>query len=167
MKRHVLLIGAFAAVAVLPGCNSDITGVGPPSDPATETFAASLAVDIASMTKTKEGVYYKDLVVGTGATVNDSAVTINVTYAGFLKDGKLFDSGTNVAFGLNDVVPGFRIGLLGMKESGKRKIVIPSELGYGPINKKDINGKITIPRQSTLIFDVEVLKVTKPTSPAT
>ena len=161
MKRYAFL---FAAVFVAVSCNDAITGLGPPSDPTKETFASSLGVDIATMSKTG-GVFYKDLVVGTGLTVTDSAVTVNVTYAGYLKDGKLFDSGTNFAFTLSGLIPGFHIGVLGMKEGGRRKIVVPSELGYDGHSIRNSDNTIKIPRQSTLIFDVDVLKVTNPTPP--
>jgi peptidylprolyl isomerase len=160
MKRYAFLLATLLASA---SCNDDVTGLGPPSDPSTETFATSLGVDLAQMSKTPDGVYYEDIFLGTGPDVTDKTLTVNVTYAGYLKDGKLFDSGTNVALDLNIVVPGFRIGMQGMKEGGKRKIVIPSALGYGGSSVRDAaTGAIKIPRQSTLIFDVEVLKVTNP-----
>jgi peptidylprolyl isomerase len=163
MKSHALL---FASLIAAASCNSDVVGLEPPSDPSTETFAASLGVDIATMTRQDNGVYYKDLIVGTGGMVTDTAVTVNVTYAGYVKDGTLFDSGSNVAITLSGVVPGFRSGLIGMKEGGKRKVVIPSELGYAGRSQRNSAGKIIIPRQSTLIFDITVLKVTNPTPPA-
>jgi FKBP-type peptidyl-prolyl cis-trans isomerase FkpA len=159
MKRsHFLFIALLASAS----CNDDVTGLGPPSDPTKETFAASLGVDVSQMTRKSDGLFYSDVVVGTGPEVTDKTTSVNVTYAGFLKDGKLFQSGTNVAFDPAGVVPGFRSGLLGMKEGGKRKLVIPSDLGYGSRSRKESDGSITIPRQSTLIFDVEVIKVTNP-----
>lgn len=160
MKRYALLLaGLFAAAA----CNNDITGLEPPSNPATETFAASLGIDLSTFSKTTDGVYYKDLVVGAGAVVKSATDSIRVTYSGYLKDGSLFDSGTNVKFIPASVVQGFRSGLQGMKEGGRRKLVIPSELGYGSRSRRDpATGKITIPRQSTLIFDVQLLKVFNP-----
>jgi peptidylprolyl isomerase len=160
MKRYAFLVVTLLAAAA---CNDKVTGLGPPSDPTKETFAASLGVDLTQMSKTKSGVYYKDVVVGTGAEVTDSATTVNVTYAGYLKDGKLFDSGTNAAFSPGGVIPGFREGMMGMKEGGKRKLVIPSTLGYGGQSIRNSDNTIKIPRQSTLVFDVEILKVTNPT----
>jgi FKBP-type peptidyl-prolyl cis-trans isomerase FkpA len=159
MKRYQFLVVALLAAA----CNDKITGLGPPSDPTKETFAASLGVDLSQMSK-KDGVYYKDLVIGTGAEVTDTVVSVNVTYAAYLKDGKLFDSGTNVSFSPSGVIPGFRSGLLGMKEGGKRKVVIPSSLGYGGQSIRNTDNTIKIPRQSTLVFDLEVVKVTNPTT---
>lgn len=168
MKRYALIVAALAAVAV--SCNDNVAGLEPPSDPATETFAPSLGVDISQMTRTPEGVYYRDLTVGTGLDFTTSADSIDLSYAGFLKDGTLFESQSNTRFRplqLSGLVPGFRIGMLGMKEGGARKIVIPSELGYGGKSRRDPNTlEIVIPRQSTLIFDITLIRVFNP-APAT
>jgi FKBP-type peptidyl-prolyl cis-trans isomerase FkpA len=150
------------AAATLLACNDDVAGLGPPSDPTTEEFAPSLNVNIATMTRHPSGVWYRDDVVGDGAEVTDASDTIVVNYAGFLKDGDLFDSGTNVTFPRGGLVEGFQNGVLGMKVGGTRKLVIPSELGYGGVSQKDPQGQITIPRQSTLIFDVTLRRVHTP-----
>jgi len=98
-----------------------------------------------------------------GAAETEATDTVWVNYAGYLKDGKLFDSGTNVKFIPAQLVPGFRTGMVGMKVGGRRKIVIPSELGYGGVSRRDpVTGKITIPRQSTLIFDIDLLNLHTP-----
>lgn len=152
MKRLLLLT---LAVGVM-GCTGEIAGLGPPSDPATETFAASLGVDLSKMTKTPDGLYYRDLNVGTGAAVT-SDTTVTVTYAGYLTDGTLFDSGTGVQFLTSGVVPGFSEGLKaggGMKVHGVRQLVIPSALGYGQDGSPP-----AIPRQSTLVFKVTLVSI--------
>jgi FKBP-type peptidyl-prolyl cis-trans isomerase FkpA len=164
MKSHVLLLVSLFAAA---SCNNEITGLEPPSDPSTETFAVSLAVNLSQMTRLDNGVYYRDLAIGTGAEVTDTAVSVNVTYAGFLKDGTLFSSGTNESFTLALVIPGLRSALFGMKVGGRRKVVIPSELGYAGHSQRGSDGKIIIPRQSTLVYDVEVLTVVHPEPAAT
>jgi peptidylprolyl isomerase len=164
MKHNVFFLLAFLGVA---SCNHDITGLGPSSDPATETFAPSLGVDIASMTKQPNGVYYQDVVVGaaTAPEVTSATSTVTVNYAGYLKDGTLFDSGAGAVFDPDVLIPGFRTGMMGMREGGKRKIVIPSEQGYGGHSIKNADNRtIKIPRQSTLVFDVEITKVTNPTT---
>ena len=168
MKHPVVvrLLCAGAVAAAILACSDTVAGLGPPSDPATETFAPALNVDVATMTKLPSGVYIRDSVVGTGDEITSLSDTAVVNYAGYLKDGTLFDSGTNSTFPLAGVVPGFRQGLIGMKVGGSRKIVIPSELGYGGVSQKDANGQITIPRQSTLVFNVTLLRVHTPT-PAT
>ena len=162
MKPSALLLAA-SLLATAAACNGDITGLEPPSDPATETFAASLGVNIASMTKTPEGVYYLDQVVGTGPEVGENTDSLRVTYALYLKDGNLVESATNSKFSLGGVIPGFRIGLMGMKQGGRRRVVIPSELGYGRFTQyefqDDGDREVKIPRQSTLIFDIEAVAV--------
>ncbi len=158
MKRYVFLLGALLAA----GCNDDITGLGPPSDPATETFALSLGVNISEMTKLPGGVYISDAIIGTGDEVVAATDTVWATYAGFLKDATLFDSGINVKFQTATIIRGLQIGLQGMKVGGRRKVVIPSELGYGRISREGPDGKILIPRQSTLIFDIDLLRLHTP-----
>lgn len=161
MKPYILLFAASLAAAA---CNNDVTGLEPPSDPAKETFAASLGVDIPSMSRTTSGVYYLDQVVGAGPEVTDKTDSVVVTYAGYLKDGKLFDNATGAKLVPSALIVGFRTGMIGMREGGKRKLVIPSELGYGGVTQRKSDGTINIPRQSTLVFDIELLKVHNPAS---
>jgi FKBP-type peptidyl-prolyl cis-trans isomerase len=160
MTHRVLV---FLALVGAVSCNDTITGLEPPSDPATETFAASLGVSITSMTKLASGVYYADTLVGTG-TVADTTTTdsVYVTYVGRLKNGTQFDAATNVLFVPAVLIDGVRLGMIGMKPGGKRKLVIPSHLGYGPRAVKQTDGSIKIPRQSTLVFDIVLLKVYNP-----
>lgn len=155
MKLWYPAIALMAAIA----CNDEITGLEPPSNPATETFATSLNVNIAQMTKLPNGVYIQDITVGTGAEVVAKTDTVWVNYAGFLKDGKLFDSGTNTKFEPASLIKGLSSGMMGMKVGGERLVVIPSELGYGGTTKRDFSGKILIPRQSTLVFKVTLIKL--------
>lgn len=166
MKASVLLLISLAATAA---CNNDIAGLEPPSDPATETFAPSLNVDISSMTKLPGGTYIKDLVAGTGDSVTANTDTVWVTWAGYLKDGTLFDAETNRKFQPIQLVPGFRGGMIGMRVGGRRQIIVPSEQGFGSISQRGDDGKILIPRQSTLIIDVTLLNLHQfvpPESPA-
>ena len=102
-----------------------------------------------------------DIVVGTGeeARVGD---TVTVDYMGTLTDGKKFDSskdhGQPFSFTLGEgsVIKGWEEGVPGMKVGGKRTLVIPPDLAYGN------NAAGPIPANSTLIFEIELLKVTKP-----
>jgi len=124
-----------------------------------------LGIDIATMSTTTSGVFYKDIIAGasTAAEVGAKTDSVRVTYAGFLKDGTLFDSQINFLLVPSGTIPGFRDGLMGMREGGRRKLVIPSDLGYGGHSVKNPStGKITIPRQSTLVFDIQLLKVYNP-----
>ncbi len=99
-----------------------------------------------------------DEVVGTG----DEAVagkTISVNYLGTLTDGTKFDSSydRNQPFefqlGAGMVIQGWEQGFAGMKVGGKRKLVIPASMGYGD---RSVG---SIPANSTLVFEVELLAV--------
>jgi hypothetical protein len=110
---------------------------------------------------------YIDEVVGTGAAlgVTDAAQcdtnpasvpTVTVHYTGWLNDGTKFDSsvdrGTPASFNLCGVIPGWTVGVGSMNVGGKRRLVIPAGLAYGPDGRPP-----SIPGGATLIFDVEVL----------
>lgn len=101
-----------------------------------------------------------DEVVGTGAeAVAGKSVTVN--YVGSLTDGTVFDAsakhgdtGFTFTLGAGEVIQGWDQGIAGMKEGGKRKLVIPAALAYG---NQAVGG--VIPANSTLVFEVELLKV--------
>ena len=110
------------------------------------------------MITTPSGLQYQDIVVGTG-TEAKAGNKVKVHYVGTLTDGTKFDSsvdrGQPFDFDLGEgrVIKGWDEGVAGMKVGGKRKLVIPPELGYGgrAIGK--------IPSNSILIFEVELLDV--------
>jgi FKBP-type peptidyl-prolyl cis-trans isomerase FkpA len=161
IKKLFLLV---LVLGVAGGCNHDVLGAGTPSDPATETFNPSLGVDLAASQRTESGVYYRDIRTGTGevAAAEDG---VTVTFVGRLKDGTIFGSqSTPAQRALALFIRGFRDGVVGMRVGGVRKLVIPSALAYGWEGNPDANPPI--PRNATLIFDVELFAVTKPT-PAT
>ncbi len=101
-----------------------------------------------------------DTVVGTGETA-EAGDLVTVHYTGRFVDGKVFDSSVvrgepfQFVLGRGQVIAGWDEGIVGMKVGGKRTLSIPPELGYG---KDDYS---TIPGNSTLIFDIELLKVQK------
>jgi hypothetical protein len=107
---------------------------------------------------TKSGLKYIDEVVGKGQSPSFGK-TVVVHYTGTLQDGTKFDSsrdrGTPFEFpiGIGKVIKGWDEGVMTMKVGGKRKLIVPPELGYGsqPAGQ--------IPPNSTLIFDVELLGV--------
>ncbi len=112
-----------------------------------------------SMKGSMEGLKIEDLKLGTGdEAVSGKKVTVN--YSGTLLDGKKFDSsfdrGVPFSFnlGAKEVIKGWDLGVSGMKVGGKRKLTIPSELGYGARG-----AGADIPPNATLVFEVELLKV--------
>jgi peptidylprolyl isomerase len=105
-----------------------------------------------------EQVKTEDLQVGTGKEAqNGNKLTVN--YVGTLTDGTKFDSSYDrkepftFTLGEGQVIKGWDEGLLGMKEGGKRRLTIPPSLAYGE------SGSGPIPPNSTLIFEIELLKV--------
>src|SRR6266850_746990 len=126
---------------------------------------AAFAQGQANMTTTKSGLKYIDQKVGTGDVAVKGA-TVQVNYTGWLyvdgKRGSKFDSSLdrNTPFdfklGARQVIAGWDEGVEGMKVGGKRELIIPPDLAYGP---RAVGG--VIPANSTLDFEVELLKVTK------
>ncbi len=108
---------------------------------------------------TPSGLKITDLVVGNGPEAK-SGDKVSVNYRGTLTNGKEFDSSysRNEAFnfplGAGRVIRGWDEGVAGMKVGGKRKLVIPPDLGYG---ERGAGG--VIPPNATLIFEVELVKV--------
>lgn len=143
---------AFAAA-----CGDSTTDPGVPSIPATETYAAALSVNLGTMIKKSDDLYVQDVVVGTGTEATNGRL-LRVTYSGYLINGTKFDSnvgGSTFPFtlGAREVITGWDQGVAGMRVGGKRKLVIGSNLAYGPA------GRGTIPRNATLVFDVELVAV--------
>jgi len=103
------------------------------------------------------GLMWYDMVEGDGPSPASPASTVTVHYTGWLVDGTKFDSsvdrGQTIEFPLNRVIPGWTEGVGSMKVGGKRKLLIPSELAYGP------GGRGSIPPNAFLVFDVELFGV--------
>ncbi|MGH7619668.1 MAG: FKBP-type peptidyl-prolyl cis-trans isomerase [Gemmatimonadaceae bacterium] len=149
-ERALVRSLTIAGVVALAGCNLDVAQApDSPTDPATETFAPGLMVDISKMQKTTAGTYYQDLKVGTGATLTPAiGVSVIVSYAGFLKDGAVFAQALDQLLSITSLPPGLADGMTGMNEGGERLVVVPSALGYRNV---PVPG---VPANSTLVFDV-------------
>jgi FKBP-type peptidyl-prolyl cis-trans isomerase FkpA len=145
---------ALLAMVSLTSClNLNVDGPGSePSDPAHESFDASLHVDISTMQRTPSGVYYKDGPLGEGAPFTGLG-TLTITFVGFLKTGALFQQGSDVQITLGNETVGLQEGLQGMRVGGERLLGIPSALGFG----NTVTG--TVPPNSTLVYDIVVTSV--------
>ena len=151
---------AVAALALLAACGLD-TGpnVPDPIDPANDSYASSLGIDISTFTKQANGVYIKDLTVGTGdaAAVNDS---VQVDYTGYLPNGTQFDTSKQTGrdplefvIGKSIYIPAFEASVVGMQPGGVRHIIIPTGLAYGANG----NSQAGIPPNTNLIFKIEYI----------
>ncbi len=100
-----------------------------------------------------------DLILGQGKEISRGALCF-VHYTGFLDDGTKFDSSLDkgrpfqFVFGTGRVIKGWDLGLIGMREGGKRKLFVPSVLAYG-----DRQIGTLIRPHSNLSFEIELLEV--------
>jgi len=158
---------AICVLAIL-GCSSrdKPAGAAPAAEPAADAAAAA-PTDAPASTGTETMALQKtDLAPGNGAEIK-SGQTALVHYTGWLYDaaapenkGKKFDSSVdrNEPFefpvGAGMVIKGWDEGVVGMKVGGKRRLVIPPEMGYGSRGAGGV-----IPPGATLVFDVELVEI--------
>ena len=106
---------------------------------------------------TPSGLKYIDEVVGTGVQPKTTS-QVTVHYTGWLESGKKFDSsrdrGQPATFPLGGVIKGWTEGVSGMRAGGKRRLIIPGNLAYGPAGRPPL-----IPANATLVFDIELISV--------
>ncbi|MBM3975394.1 MAG: hypothetical protein FJ299_00210 [Planctomycetes bacterium] len=127
----------------------------------TPTTAVALPGETAAgdPQKSASGLVWYDLKVGGGEQPAGPSTKVKVHYTGWLLDGKKFDSsvdrGEPIDFPLNGVIKGWTEGVGSMKVGGKRKLVIPANLGYGS------RATGIIPANGVLVFDVELIAIVK------
>lgn len=134
-KKHILIIIIFTLIAI-SGCSKGGKEI-----------------------ITSSGLKYTEIKEGSG-TAATNGKKVMVHYVGTLENGKVFDSSLNTNQPLNfilgsgEMVPGFDEGILNMKVGGRRKLVIPPNLAWGPEGAQGV-----IPPNATVIFDIELLDV--------
>lgn len=123
-------------------------------------FAESLGIDLSEMQRTASGLYVQDLADGRGLAARSGHVVV-VHYTGWLPNGEQFDStresGEARSFQLGarrDVIAGWEEGVSGMRIGGKRRLVVPPQLGYGA---RGVPG--AIPPNATLIYEFELVDI--------
>jgi len=151
--------GTSATTAPAPTTPPSTVPVTPVQDPSPAgTYGTKPTVTVPTGTP-PAGLQSTDLITGTGATVA-AGDTVTVQYVGVAwSTGKQFDAswddgnGQPTTFSLNQVIPGWSQGMVGMKVGGRRELVIPPSLGYGA------SGQGPIGPNETLIFIVDLYKV--------
>ena len=164
-RSRLLTIGAIVLVIALYvgiRMSQDARPIPEPARPtevANSTGEGSTPTAEAKAPATPGKLVKQDLKVGTGAEAKPGQ-TVTVHYRGTLTNGTKFDASYDrgepfsFSLGAGQVIKGWDQGVAGMKIGGRRKLIIPSELGYGP---KGAGEKI--PPNATLVFEVELLKV--------
>lgn len=151
---------AIPTPAPLPGQQATLPAVPnqPPQPQQPQQPAAPQGMaDVPGATKSPTGLQFIDQVTGSGPQPQPGQ-TVTVHYTGMLENGQVFDSsvqrGQPAEFSVDQVIPGFREGIMGMKVGGKRKLYIPTALGYGA---QGAGG--AVPPNANLIFEVELIAV--------
>lgn len=152
------LLGMMVFGAVLAGCASNSStpqaNIPNPTSPTNALQEEPMATNSSEVTE----LIIEDITLGKGAEAVDGAV-VQVHYVGTLTDGTKFDSSRDrgepfeFTLGSGMVIEGWDQGVKGMKVGGVRKLTIPPELAYG---SRDLG---TIPPNSTLVFEVELLAI--------
>ena len=158
--RVLRSLSAVAAIALMAACDlSTDPNLPDPIDPAKDSYATALGVDIATMTKLANGVYIKDKTVGQGgaAAANDS---VQINYTGWLPNGTQFDTSKQPSrkplefvVGKGVYIPAFETAVVGMQPGGVRLIVIPTALAYSTLGKPEAG----IPPNTNLVFQLEFI----------
>lgn len=153
-KTQLMLVSAFALTMAFSACtkNADKSAEQGTTESAP---AAAPAKTYSDVTELK----IEDLKVGTG-TEAKAGNTVTVHYTGWLTNGNKFDSSVDrgqpfpFKLGAGQVIQGWDKGVAGMKVGGKRRLMIPPQMGYGERGAGNV-----IPPNATLVFEVELLDV--------
>lgn len=123
------------------------------------TDAAGEDAGTGDLVTTDSGLQYEEIVEGTGAKPQPGQ-RVTVHYTGRLEDGTKFDSSRDrnrpftFTIGVGQVIKGWDEGVMDMRVGGRRRLIVPPELGYGARGAGGV-----IPPNATLIFDVELLRI--------
>jgi FKBP-type peptidyl-prolyl cis-trans isomerase FkpA len=153
----LLAVPLLVLTACSPGDNTD-NMESAQGEPADLTYANNLAVDLEQMQRSPSGLYIRETAPGTGEAAKPGD-RVKVHYTGWLANGQQFDSsrsGEPIEFtlGTGEVIAGWDEGVAGMQVGGRRQLVIPPALGYGPMSPGG-----GIPPNATLVFEVELLGI--------
>lgn len=133
--------------------------------PSTETTAVQTYLTDNGITASQlpSGLFYSVTTQGTGQGIVNLCSKITVNYKGRLTNGTTFDStasGTPATFQLGMVITGWQKGVPLISKGGKITLYIPPTLGYGATDVKNNAGVIVVPKNSILIFEIELLDIT-------
>lgn len=146
----MLLVG----LAILAAAGAALAWAGT-RDANAEFFAANAGEE--GVVTTASGLQYKVLEKGQGPNPTDQD-HVFITYKGELLNGEVFDQSQQpVDFPVQGVVPGFSEALKLMPRGSRMTVWIPPQLGYGAEDRKDPTGKVVIPANSVLKFDIGML----------
>lgn len=159
MLKNIIL--SFCVLALFSGCAKD--EIDPCEyDPCAEKAPNNEIQDVQNYLTANgitaiehcSGLFYEIVSQGSGAVPGNCSV-VTVQYEGRLTDGTLFDGTTTdpVSFGLNQLITGWRNGLIHLMEGGQIKLYVPPSFGYGS------SGNGPVPPNAILIFTIDLIDV--------
>ena len=151
--RFINLVFSMILALSLTGCSNKDKEEQRCSTAAEDDAIMQSYISANGITATKHasGLYYQIIEPGSGATPTSSS-TVKANYTGKFTNNTTFDGGT-ASFPLGNVIAGWQIGIPLIKQGGKIKLIIPPYLAYGCYDYR------SIPGNSVLVFDVELLEV--------
>lgn len=185
MRRRLTLLAAACALAAVAACgySDPYAGTGPIADespgasaapsvsPGADDFNAGAGLPVVTY---PDGLKVIDLTSGTGELAKQGE-NATVQYTGWFTNGTVFDTSRQAGRGPfpftltigAGVIDGWVEGVQGMKVGGRRKLIIPPALAYGPQGRTDPNtGATIIPQNATLVFEIELLSVAPGPTPS-
>ncbi len=153
-KNIILTILALISISVISSCKKDYIDWGKLREAEIADRNKYLADNNINVKPTSTGLYYIETKKGTGLKPREG-LDVEVKYTGKFLNGKVFDSSDSFHFIFNteSVIQGWNEGIGYMRKGGKATLIIPSKLAYGAY------GNATIPKYSTLVFDIELINV--------
>jgi peptidylprolyl isomerase len=154
LRYAIIVVTALALV--FPGCSKKESPEQVAEQPSSQVERMETS---GQEVTTASGLKYVDIKIGKGESPQKGQTAV-VHYTGWLTDGKKFDSSVErgmpfeFAIGQGKVIKGWDEGVSTMKVGGKRKLIIPPELGYGGRGAGGV-----IPPNATLVFEVELLEI--------
>lgn len=148
-------------LALFPAAGGCLDRISAPTCSPVAFTQASVSADTVTTTT---GLRYIEGTVGPGAAV-DWCNTVAIHYDAFLLDGTRFDTSRDTdspllfSPGLGDLIDGIEQGVVGVRVGGTRRLIIPPALGFGSDPRRDPDGQIVIPGNSTVVYDIEVVQV--------
>ena len=160
LERSTLVrVDLLLLLLAAPGLSCAGGGVGGATPIPEVEFSPELGIELDRMTRSSSGLYSMDLEVGMGEEARTTRL-VTVHYIGSFPDGEVFESSlasgepASFTLGRQEVIPGWEEGIRGMREGGRRKLVVPPRLAYGRRGLDDL-----IPGNAVLVFEVQLLRV--------
>lgn len=157
--ERVLICFLMLAATLIFACSQKETAAPQTNNGGDRAMEKGAGDQSEKMVRTPSGLQYEDIVAGSGASPAPGK-KVTVHYTGWLMDGKKFDSSVDrnepfvFQIGSGEVIPGWDEGVMTMKIGGKRKLIIPANLGYGAAGAGGV-----IPPNATLLFEVILLDI--------